>query len=284
MNAVTMETRANDPGMQSRPIDRYEPMTEWDFPSVVRSFEGITLDEVAGAKTQLLNRVESKYLMTAGQCRKLIQALSGSYRVLEVRNTRISGYETRYYDDSSFTTYIQHHNGKGNRYKLRLRHYESSGETYLEVKKKSNKGSTEKRRIQASWTPAGFLPEEERFLGAAFPYDCRGFHPVLVTAYDRLTLVSTEFPERITFDIGISFANGYQSISYPALVIGEIKHDKGAKNTPAQSAIRSMGIQERSFSKYCIGVSLLYGQLKHNRFKPNLLFISGLSAGGYQPC
>jgi hypothetical protein len=210
--------------------------------------------------------------------------ISDSYRVLEVHNVRIGGYETRYYDDSSFTTYIQHHNGKGNRYKLRLRHYESSGETYLEVKKKSNKGSTEKRRIRTSWLSAGFLPEEERFLEAAFPYDCREFRPVLVTAYDRLTLVSTEFPERITFDTGISFGNGQQSVSYPALVIGEIKHEKSTKNSPAQLAIRSMGIQERAFSKYCIGVSLLYDRLKHNRFKPNLRFLSGLSLGGNLSC
>lgn len=278
-----MAVTTGDPRIRSNPGIGYEPAA-WDLPSVVREFEGITLAEVAETKTQLLSRVESKYLMTIGQCRRLIRMISGSYRVLEVHNSRIGRYETRYYDDDAFTTYIQHHNGKGNRYKLRLRHYESSGETYLEVKKKSNKGSTEKRRIRTSWSKPGFLPEEERFLKSAFPYDCREFRPVLVTAYDRLTLVSTEFSERITFDIGISFENGPQSISYPGLVIGEVKREKSAKNTPAQSAIRSMGIQERAFSKYCIGVSLLYGRLKHNRFKPNLLFISGLSPGGRRSC
>lgn len=284
MNTVVMEIPARESCTRSSSINEHGPATEWDIPSEVSEYEGITLAEVEETKTQLLSRVESKYLMTAEQCRRLIRMVSDSYSVLEVCNTRIGGYETRYYDDNAFTTYIQHHNGKGNRYKLRLRHYESSGETYLEVKKKSNKGSTEKRRIRASRTSAGFLPDEEQFLKAAFPYDCRGFHPVLVTAYDRLTLVSKEFPERITFDIGISFENGEQSISYPELVICEIKHEKSVKSTPAQSAIRSIGIRERAFSKYCIGVSLLYGRLKHNRFKPNLCFLSGLSAGGCRPC
>ncbi|MFA7562434.1 MAG: polyphosphate polymerase domain-containing protein [Methanoculleus sp.] len=254
------------------------------FPSAVQDIESISLAEVAEGKTQLLNRVESKYLMTVGQCKRLIQAISDSYRVLEVRDVKIGRYETRYYDDNSFTSYIQHHNGKGNRYKLRLRHYETSGETYLEVKKKSNKGSTEKQRIKTSWPPAEFLPEEERFLEATFPYDCREFHPVLRTVYERSTLVSTEFPERITFDTAVQFGNGKRDISYPGLVIGEVKREKSVKNSPAQRALRSMGIQERSFSKYCVGVSLLHGQLKHNRFKPNLRFIARLSQGGRQPC
>jgi len=254
------------------------------FPSAVQDIESISLAEVAEGKTRLLNRVESKHLMTVEQCRRLIQTISDSYRVLEVRNVRVGRYETRYYDDSSFTTYIQHHNGKGNRYKLRLRHYETSGETYLEVKKKSNKGSTEKQRMKTSWPPAEFLPEEERFLESTFPYDRREFRPVLKTVYERSTLVSTESPERITFDTAVQFSNGKQNISYPGLVVGEVKRKQGAKNSPAQRALRSMGIPERSFSKYCIGVSLLYDQLKHNRFKPNLRFIAGLSQGGRQPC
>lgn len=276
---AAIEGSPENPCMRNGP-DGSEP----DLLSALREFESISLSGVAEAKARLMNRVESKHLMTAGQCGRVIRAIAGSYRVLEVHGIRIGRYETRYYDDSSFTTYIQHHNGKGNRYKLRLRRYESSGETYLEVKKKNNKGSTEKRRIRASWSSAGFLPEEEQFLKAAFPYDCHEFRPVLVTVYDRLTLVSEESPERITFDLGLSVGDGHRSISYPGLVIGEIKREKSVKNSPAQSAVRSMGIRERAFSKYCIGVSLLYDRQKHNRFKPNLLFISGLSTGSCRPC
>lgn len=275
MEVTTTDSRAKS--------DLDDSQSGW-FPSAVRDIESISLAEVAEGKTRLLNRVESKYLMTVGQCKRLIQTISDSYRVLEVRDVRVGRYETRYYDDNSFTTYIQHHNGKSNRYKLRLRHYETSGETYLEVKRKSNKGSTEKQRMKTSWPPTEFLPEEERFLEATFPYDRREFRPVLKTDYERSTLVSTEFPERITFDTAVLFSNGKWSISYPGLVIGEVKREKGVKNSPAQRALRSMGIQERSFSKYCVGVSLLYDQLKHNRFKPNLRFISGLSQGGRQPC
>jgi len=267
-----------------RPDAGYETAMMRGLPCIVQDFEGIDLAGVVETKARLLFRVESKYLMTAGECRQLIGMMSDSYMVMEVHNTRMGGYRTCYYDDSTFTTYLQHHNGKANRYKLRLRHYESSGETYLEVKKKTNKGSTEKWRIETSWPPAGLTVEEEEFLEMVFPYDHHRFNPVLTTTYERLTLVSKEFPERVTFDTGISFGNGQQNISYPGIVICEIKREKGLRTTPAQSAIRSMGLQERAFSKYCTGVSLLYDRLKHNRFKPNLRLLSRLSTGGNPAC
>jgi len=251
--------------------------------SVVDDIESISLPELEETKARLLTRVESKHLMTIRQCRELVHALAGSYRVLEIRGKRIGRYETLYYDTPSFLTYLQHHNRKGNRYKLRLRHYNTSNETYLEVKKKNNKGSTEKRRIRTSWSAPGFMPEQLAFLQSAFPFDCQSFRPVLWTVYDRLTLVSKKSPERITLDTGITFGDGQRVVSYPDLVIAEIKYEKGVKNSPVFQVLHTLGVRKRAFSKYCIGVSLLYHWLKHNRFKENLLFLGRLSKGGV-PC
>ena len=252
--------------------------------ALVNSIEGISLNELDVMKARLMTRMESKHLMTIRQCRELVQEISDSYRVLEVRDTKFSRYETMYYDNNSFINYIQHHNGKGNRYKLRYRHYESSGDSFLEVKKKTNKGTTEKTRIKTSWPASGFQPEEEEFLKSAFPYDFREFHPVISTRYYRFTLVSRDTPERITFDTCISFGSGQSSVSYPGLVIGEIKYEKGVRHSPACSVLRSMGIRKRGFSKYCTGVSLHYDSVKHNRFKENLLIISRITSGGYAVC
>jgi len=246
--------------------------------AVTRHYESITLKELEEAKAGLLTRVESKHLLTLDQCIALLDSLGNSYRVLDVNNCRISRYDTLYYDTNSFFSFIQHHNGKGNRYKLRVRKYLSTGDVYLEVKKKNNKGATEKSRIKTSWPFDGFLPEQEAFLNSAFPYDFHNFFPVLRTVYDRLTLVSRVSPERITFDINISFSTVHCTKSFPELVIAEVKYEKGVRDSPALLALHSMGLRKRGFSKYCIGVSLLYSWLKHNRFKPNLLFLSGLSS------
>ena len=256
---------------------------EQDLAHLLAGYESLSLAELEETRARLLNRVESKHLMTMAQCRDLLEEIFGSYRALEVQRSRIGRYETMYYDNAAFLTYCQHHNGKGNRYKLRYRRYGSSGETYLEVKKKTNKGATEKRRMKTCWPSSGFLPEEEAFLEEAFPYDWQEFHPVLTTEYDRITLVSNDSPERITFDTGVSFGNGQWSLTYPNLVIGEIKYERGVKQSPALRAIHAMGIRKRSFSKYCMGVMLLY-DLKHNRFKENQLFLQRNFSGGCVSC
>jgi hypothetical protein len=40
--------------------------------------------------------------------------------------------------------------------------------------------------------------------------------------------------------------------------------------------MKARGTRFTSFSKYCIGVSMLYPEIKHNRFKPKLRMISQL--------
>jgi hypothetical protein len=167
-----------------------------ELADLLGNFETISLSGLEETKAGLLTRVESKHLMTLAQCRDLVQKLSGSYRVLEVRKTKIGRYETMYLDNNSFVTYLEHHNGKANRFKLRFRHYESSKETCLEVKKKTSKGATEKTWMKTCWTPSGFLPEQGEFLESAFPHRYQEFHPVFMTVYDRFTLVSRDFPEQ----------------------------------------------------------------------------------------
>lgn len=235
------------------PYIRHGPDDPFGLSEIVKGFEKVSLAEVYAMKARLLTRMESKHPMTLSQCRDLLRKLTGSYAVLDIKNTRVGRYETLYFDTPSFLTYLQHHNGRGNRFKLRLRHYESSGETYLEVKKKNNKGSTEKERLKTCWSD-GLRPEHEDFLASAFPYDFRKFSPVLMTQYRRLTLVSADPPERITFDTGISFRHGRRTVSYPEFVIGEVKYERGNKNSPAQAALRSMAIPRQGFSKYCIGI------------------------------
>lgn len=279
---MTMEINTAGTVMQHSPCGHHAP--EENLPAAISDFGTISLSGLGEAKAQLLTRVESKHLMTLGQCIALLGELGSSYRVLEVNTSKISRYETLYFDTSTFFTYLQHHNGKGNRYKLRVRQYTSSGEIYLEVKKKNHKGATEKSRIRTSWPSAGFMPDQEEFLKTAFPYDYHAFFPVLKTIYDRFTLVSKESPERITFDTNVTFRTGQGERHYPELVIGEIKYEKGLRNSPALAALHAMGIRKRAFSKYCIGVSLLYNWVKHNRFKPNLLFLSRLPCGGGISC
>lgn len=257
-----------------------QPLPRQNLLDLTLDFDAIPLWEASDARTLLLSRVESKHLMTSRQCTRLLAVLADSCSVLEVGGFRTGAYETVYLDDQSFSTYMQHHNGKANRYKLRFRHYETSGDTFLEVKKKTNRGTTEKKRMRTEPSPTGFLPEQIAFLREEFPLDFSSFRPVLATRYERFTLVSKDTPERITFDCGISFSAGNKSVCFPGLVIAEVKYERGTKAPRALRALHSQGIGKRSFSKYCIGVALLYPGIKSNRFKETLLFLFRLSQGG----
>ena len=254
------------------------------LPAELERFEGITLEELKNSDAQLLNRQERKFLMTRDQFSELLTSLTGSYRVVEVNNAGMSVYSTEYYDTDSFLTYLQHHNGKANRYKLRIRHYLSSGDAYLEIKEKRNTGRTTKKRIRVANDAALSEPRPEAFLSSAFPYDYRAFHPVLTTDYTRVTLVARDHPERITFDVNISFCTDECEYAYPDVVIGEIKHNCPLRESPAGAVLHTMGIRNTSFSKYCTGISLNYAEVKHNRFKKNLLLLEKLSRGGNSVC
>ncbi len=252
--------------------------------SAVYAFDTISLDEIKNSDARLLNRKEMKFLMTLDQCIELLSGLTGAYRVLEVNTCRVSGYETKYYDTDTFMTYLQHHNGKAHRYKLRVRHYASSGETYLEIKEKRNTGRTIKKRLETGDHAPLSEPRQEAFLASAFPYDYRAFHPVLATEYDRVTLVARDYQERVTFDMNLSFHSGERTYALPGIVIGEIKQDRSLRRSPARDAIKSMGIRKTGFSKYCIGAALTHTDLKQNRFKKKLLFLEKLSRGGCNVC
>jgi len=255
----------------------------WIAPAL-EAFDPITLDELKGSEAQLLDRTESKFLMSLGQFARLLPDLSASYRVLTIEGSKAGRYETEYYDTDSFLTYLQHHNGKATRYKLRFRHYLSSDMTFLEIKEKRNTGRTVKKRLETDGLPEFSEPGPSGFLAKAFPYDFRAFHPVLLTEYDRITLVSIEHAERLTFDLNLTFSNDRERRSYPNVVIGEIKHDRALRQSPAMNALSRVHVRKTGFSKYCIGVSLLYAELKHNRFKKNLLYLEKLSADGGSVC
>ena len=90
----TMETCIFSPISASESNPRITPVMELE--AIIREYESISLSMLDETKARLLNRVESKHLMTTDACREFLQRISDSYRVLEVRKTRIGRYETMY--------------------------------------------------------------------------------------------------------------------------------------------------------------------------------------------
>ena len=105
----------------------------------------ITLDEMSAIK--LMNRVDTKYVMRASQLEELLQMAVEEYSVQIIDGIRACGYTTLYYDTADYDMYTRHHNQQLTRQKIRARRYEESGQCFIEVKNKTNKGRTKKKRI-----------------------------------------------------------------------------------------------------------------------------------------
>ena len=90
----------------------------------------------------LLNRTDTRYLLTTSRLGPLLEALAGEYLVLEIEGTRLHHYQTLYFDPSDFALFRRHHAGAAVRHKVSGRAYLDTGLSFLEVKAKDNRGRT----------------------------------------------------------------------------------------------------------------------------------------------
>ncbi|HOL40668.1 MAG TPA: polyphosphate polymerase domain-containing protein [Methanospirillum sp.] len=247
--------------------------------TILSRFRPVDISNISHAILQ--NRKESKYLLTTHQALDLLEYLQEKYYIVEVDGKQVQTYSTTYYDSPEFQLYLAHHNGRKPRYKVRTRSYIGSELTFLEVKEKKNTGLTIKHRLQTEGLVTRLESDIREFLSSCFPFDYSQYKPVLINEYRRITLVSAVHPERITLDIDLSFRSGSTDILLPSIVIAEIKRSSDHTRSPALEYLNMMRLRPRGFSKYCIGISLLYGDfVKHNNFRMVLRILNKLTNGG----
>ena len=230
----------------------------------------ITLAEMEDVK--LMNRIDTKYLVTEAQLRDILLRLRDGYYAQEVEGNRLSPYSTVYYDTPDLTMYIIHHNRHTVRDKVRVRTYVDSHLTFCEVKHKNNKGRTKKKRIEVE--PIANIvdnPEAAEFLAKKQPYPVETLSPHLVTVFDRFTLVNYGKTERLTIDCNLRFENlrNGNTASMGPLAVMELKQD-GRALSLLKDVLLDLRIQPFKVSKYCIGTCMTCPDVKQNRFKKKL--------------
>ena len=250
--------------------------------SVLAQMQPIGLDDMKAVR--LMNRVDQKYMASADQLEPLLDRIADGYYVQHIDGEALAPYRTLYFDTDDLTMYTMHHNQKLNRQKLRVRTYRSTDTTFFEIKNKDNKRKTRKVRIPieaAKFDHVAEIPEVCDFVDKNTPYTFiphlspLTLHPCLENSFKRITLVDKAMSERVTIDSDIRFHNratGNDSDISRLLVI-EVKHEVGAPMSAIERALHEMHILPRRMSKYCIGTALTNPSVKHNRFKPKLLFI-----------
>ena len=203
------------------------------------------------------------------------------YYVHSIQGQRQNQYRTLYFDTENFDLYNLHVNGRGDRYKVRSREYTDSNISFLEVKHKTSKDRTIKERFSTHHPLVDIDFEAENWLGNIFPYNSRELKPKLWNTFTRITLVNRKQCERVTLDVDLAFFTAKKQTRLNGIVVAEVKLNDRCQVSPFLVQMRSRHIRPQGFSKYCIGVSLLYEQVKTNALKPRLLAIKKINQGVY---
>ena len=238
---------------------------------ILSKFNPVSLQEIDEVK--LMSRIDRKYWFHLSKLPEILLRTLEDYNILEIEGQRLMDYETLYFDTIDNEMYVKHHNGKRNRHKVRKRKYVSTDSSFLEIKFKTNKKVTKKKRIGIDFEENEFLVKELDFIDERTPYIGPNLRPVLHNKFKRLTLISKQKLDRCTIDIAPSFWNETNEINIDNLGIFELKRGKNIKSSPIVGILKSLEIKQRGMSKYCTGRALLDENLKQNRFKPRLRFI-----------
>ena len=249
-----------------------------DYNALLDKLDPIKLEEMSAIR--LMNRTDSKFLTNEDQLRTLLGMVSNDYLVQEIDGKRMAHYSTLYLDDADNTMYLNHHNKRLTRQKVRVRSYVDSNLDFFEIKLKNNHGRTKKKRMEIAgpdrWNQAdtaGFLEQH-----AMLPIPLSGLQPKITNDFQRITLVNKAHTERLTIDSGLSFHNVESGIDriMDRLVIIEVKRD-GNTESPIMDMLRQLRIQPSGFSKYCIGMALTLPGIKRNNFNLRLRKIEKLT-------
>lgn len=244
---------------------------------LIARFDPISLAEMDGVKLQ--SRMDTKYAFHAEDLPRFLEALLPEYRLLEVNGERGVRYRSLYFDTHDLKHFIDHHNGRIFRSKVRFREYIGSGLCYLEVKRKTGRGGTDKARMKVSCIPAELDTEQQAFVGRASGVDVP-LEGVLWNHFTRLTLVHRTRQERLTIDCGLRFSAPEGSAGLDGICVAELKESRADRGSPFAALMRASGVRPSGLSKYCIGMLLLGLAPKRNAFKPVLLRLEHLRRAG----
>ena len=245
---------------------------------IVQSFEPISLAQMESVK--LMNRIDTKYAVSIAVLPLILEAAKADYFVQEIDGKRIATYDTVYYDTDTLDMYVRHHDRQLVRQKIRVRQYVDSDLTFLEIKRKNNKGRTKKKRIsvpgfditgetfgegkRSLWSVEDFIASKSRYAWAELS-------PHLWTKFHRITLVNKAKTERLTIDMDLVWENviSGDKKTFTDLVIIELKRDG---NVPSKmtNIMLDLRLHPLKISKYCIGTALTTPNIKKNRFKSKI--------------
>lgn len=235
-----------------------------NFYKHIESLNGISLKEMDAVS--LMKRTDTKFVVPFSKLTEILKNVGDTYKVLTIKDNRLMSYSSMYFDTPGIKFYTDHHNGRVNRTKIRIRNYVESNLFFLEIKKKNGKGETNKSRISI----AGFEPVLSDVSKAFIEKTTKEkfeLTPTLTNKFNRVTLVSIANQERVTIDLNLEYIKGDTHKKYENLVVIELKQERFNRNSAIVKSLHKFGYNPYSISKYCIGMVSLNKDIKYNAFK-----------------
>ena len=245
--------------------------------NAIQQFNPISLAELG--RFALLNRVETKYLIREDQMAAILASVAADYRVLEIEGRRLNLDRTIYFETDDFAMYRNHHAGALNRFKVRSREYINSEDAFFEIKFKNSKRRTIKNRIPTEQFLTNIDQKADSIVHTYTPYDAAALKPVIQNSFTRIMFAGEDVHERFTIDLDLRFYTRESDADLPGIAIAEVKQDRFSLNSPFIRQMRRLGLRPNGFSKYCMGINMLYSTVKSNNFKSRRLLIEKLAKG-----
>ena len=243
---------------------------------LLQHLEPITLEQMSSIR--LMNRTDTKFVTSKDNLVRLLEMAQGKYYAQFNNDSRIANYMTTYWDTDNHRFFLEHHNGRAPRQKVRVRTYMDSDLTFLEVKTKNNHGRTKKKRVEVPSQEIEVQGTNGEFVEALVHQGLNEMHPTVRNQFHRITLVNYDKTERLTIDYDVHFHNleTGNNANVGPLVIIELKRD-GNVYSPVLDILRVLRIKPSGFSKYCIGSVMTNRNLKRNIFKEKMVVLSKLA-------
>ncbi|MGC5031308.1 polyphosphate polymerase domain-containing protein [Micromonospora sp. DT229] len=222
----------------------------------------------------LQTRVDRKYLVPLEEVSQLLAQLSACARVLEIDAARVFRYESVYFDTPRLASYHCAAYRRRRRFKVRTRSYLDSAQCWLEVKISGARGSITKHRLpyrpqdRATVHPGRAFVQEALEREDICPLADSPLDPVLVTTYQRVTLLLPATASRVTVDTELTWQDGDRTLRLPDLAVVETKTTRAA--SAADRLLWQRGTRPVRISKYATGLAALRPELPDSPWRRTL--------------
>ena len=237
-------------------------------------FDAISLQEMSDAA--LMKRMDTKFVIRSRDLEMLLEAVKKDYRMLEIDGLRSHSYASLYFDTPDQKFYLDHHNRKLGRSKIRMRKYLDSDLSFFEIKQKDQKGQTSKSRTGIPDLDENLSEQNRRFILKILDEDLQ-LQPTISNSFERITLVHRRHKERVTIDRDIRFFFKDENRKLEQVSIIEIKQERINRETAVYRQLKWNNFRPMRISKYCIGMASLFPDIKYNRFKQKIIHLDKIS-------